>query len=371
MELHKLSQICDNLYDMNLIPLVCISESGRFLHPELEIEYISDNLLKYLLVEADTIVRMLNTGQYMIGYFSMLVEGKRSVFIIGPVNCVGVETMSRFPIEAEGSFREFCSFVYLIMSGVSIKANRIDMKYTHSDSVGISEQTLFQGSLNERRDANLTKDSYQFELNLLRYVRRGDKQKIRWTIKKMPETYQVDIGLDANKYKFVGFMVLLTRDAIHHGVPLDIAFSLSDAMMEHLHSDSFPTNLFEHIAYEFSDLIQTYNQKNMSLIVRQCVEYITSNINHKICLEDLSFYTGKSKNYISSHFKSEMGINISDYILNARIEEAKDLLLFTNHTYQEISSLLSFNSQSYFVHCFKGIVGMTPKEYRLENVVYL
>ena len=57
-------------------------------------------------------------------------------------------------------------------------------------------------------------------------------------------------------------------------------------------------------------------------------------------------------------------MTISEFIMQEKIEEAKRLLILSNHTILEISSLLHFTDQSYFTKTFKKVTGVTPKVYR-------
>ncbi len=59
-----------------------------------------------------------------------------------------------------------------------------------------------------------------------------------------------------------------------------------------------------------------------------------------------------------------MNLTISEFITQEKIEEAKRLLIGSNHTLLEISNLLHFSDQSYFTKSFKKVTGMTPKVYR-------
>ncbi|MBQ1609260.1 MAG: helix-turn-helix domain-containing protein, partial [Lachnospiraceae bacterium] len=63
-------------------------------------------------------------------------------------------------------------------------------------------------------------------------------------------------------------------------------------------------------------------------------------------------------------FKSELGESASDYIRRLKIDKAKNLLRFSEFTMVEISSYLSFSSQSHFIKVFSEECGMTPKKYR-------
>ena len=58
---------------------------------------------------------------------------------------------------------------------------------------------------------------------------------------------------------------------------------------------------------------------------------------------------------------------LADFIQLQRIEEAKNLLRFSDYQISEISTFLAFSSQSYFTSVFKRHTGVTPKKYREAN----
>ena len=62
--------------------------------------------------------------------------------------------------------------------------------------------------------------------------------------------------------------------------------------------------------------------------------------------------------------KAETGIAFSNYVSKTKAEEAANLLTFSEYTDSEISNLLGFSSQSYFIKIFKKYLGVTPKEYK-------
>jgi AraC-like DNA-binding protein len=67
---------------------------------------------------------------------------------------------------------------------------------------------------------------------------------------------------------------------------------------------------------------------------------------------------------LSFLFKKEVGITVSEYIQQTKIDEVKKLLAYSKTPISEICSLLNFNDQSYFTKVFKKVVGITPKQYR-------
>ena len=73
---------------------------------------------------------------------------------------------------------------------------------------------------------------------------------------------------------------------------------------------------------------------------------------------------GKSREYISRLFKSATGRNISDHIVDMRINYACNLLKNSSMDVMEISFECGFDNLSTFYHHFSPRVGMPPKRYR-------
>ena len=71
-----------------------------------------------------------------------------------------------------------------------------------------------------------------------------------------------------------------------------------------------------------------------------------------------------SRSHLSTRFKNEAGMNLTEYIHYIKISEAKHLLAHTNKNLSIISNYLGYSSQSHFTRMFKKIVGVSPIEYR-------
>ena len=69
-------------------------------------------------------------------------------------------------------------------------------------------------------------------------------------------------------------------------------------------------------------------------------------------------------NYLSKRFRTEMGMNLREYINQLRIEEAKRLLLSTNDAVSEIASKVGYANISYFSTVFRKLCGMSPIDWR-------
>lgn len=76
---------------------------------------------------------------------------------------------------------------------------------------------------------------------------------------------------------------------------------------------------------------------------------------------------GVSVNYARQIFKDRYGISISDYILEKRIEKAKELLLTTDYTSKKIAEMAGYTDHRYFYVVFKKKVGETAENFRRKK----
>jgi AraC-like DNA-binding protein len=88
----------------------------------------------------------------------------------------------------------------------------------------------------------------------------------------------------------------------------------------------------------------------------------------KVSLAQLAGALHVTPKYLSTLFNHDMGISISDFMQDVRIDRAKHMLLHTDLDYPEISNLLCFGSQSYFNQVFRKKTGMTPKQFRMSGM---
>jgi AraC-like DNA-binding protein len=61
------------------------------------------------------------------------------------------------------------------------------------------------------------------------------------------------------------------------------------------------------------------------------------------------------------------GIGIKQYILDQRLEAAKNLLLYSDADIGTIATYVGFCDQSHFGKMFKKATGMTPRQYRVTQ----
>ncbi|MCH5325146.1 MAG: AraC family transcriptional regulator [Eubacterium sp.] len=170
------------------------------------------------------------------------------------------------------------------------------------------------------------------------------------------------------KYHLIITVAFITRYCIEGGMEMEHAYNLSDAYIQQI--DRCQTEKDIHAIHR--EMVEDYAHR-MHVIVReklfskpvvQCVDYIYNHLHYKITLKELAKTTGLSESYLSKLFRKEMGVTLSQYISQKRVEAAENLLKYSDFSCVEISDYLCFSSESYFIQVFKAYTKMTPREYR-------
>ncbi|MGF7030780.1 AraC-like DNA-binding protein [Paenibacillus mucilaginosus] len=98
--------------------------------------------------------------------------------------------------------------------------------------------------------------------------------------------------------------------------------------------------------------------------IHRAADYIRANCTEALTLADMAEYAGYSVPYFSRKFHGIIGKTPTAYLLESRVLLAKQMLVSTPWTVKEIASAAGFAQSSYFIHCFKRLVHMTPEQFR-------
>lgn len=114
-----------------------------------------------------------------------------------------------------------------------------------------------------------------------------------------------------------------------------------------------------------------YKRSNLSEdgLVEKIKKYINENIDKKVSLNKLAEEVHVTQNYISTIFKKETGIILTNYITNLKIQKAKEYLQSSRLRIQDISEMLGYSDYRYFCTLFRKETGVTPLEYRSQMLL--
>ncbi|WP_214784775.1 MULTISPECIES: response regulator [unclassified Exiguobacterium] len=98
--------------------------------------------------------------------------------------------------------------------------------------------------------------------------------------------------------------------------------------------------------------------------IAQIGKYIEQHFAEELSLQGMSERFYLSREYISRRFKQQYGVNLSEYVLTIRMNEAKRLLETSRQRIYEVAQAVGFSDDKYFRKVFKKQVGVTPNEFR-------
>ncbi|WP_167859283.1 helix-turn-helix domain-containing protein [Paenibacillus cymbidii] len=101
--------------------------------------------------------------------------------------------------------------------------------------------------------------------------------------------------------------------------------------------------------------------------VSSIIHYIEENFATDLYLEKIAMEVGISSKYVSRMFKEKTGVNLTDYISMYRMTKAKELLVQTNLSINEIAERVGIFSRATFLRIFKKFEGVSPNEFRKSN----
>ncbi|MFP3422319.1 AraC family transcriptional regulator, partial [Bacillus sp. SIMBA_161] len=90
------------------------------------------------------------------------------------------------------------------------------------------------------------------------------------------------------------------------------------------------------------------------------------NYYESISVELLADILACSSRHLSRLFKRQTGSTPIDYMIKLRMEKAKELLLTTEASLQEIAEGIGYADKYYFAKMFKRYTGIPPIRYRTE-----
>ncbi|MDD9269572.1 helix-turn-helix domain-containing protein [Paenibacillus sp. GCM10023248] len=238
------------------------------------------------------------------------------------------------------------------------------MNALESSDVKADFQIIDAGTLSDE----LMHVSYSFsdENSIINCLKAGDKEnlqiKVEEIIKKNKEKH-LPRHLITNLLKEMyntGCRFLIERGLIPHNI------AGNETLFKGDDNEEKKVNLL----LFFDTIIEQTTSRNRDTsneISSVIIKYIEENYHSDLGLEKIAEGMGVSAKYISRIFKEKTGINLVGYISWYRISKAKELLVETDLTINEIVDRVGIYSRTTFIRLFKKYEGTTPNLFRNSN----
>lgn len=242
-----------------------------------------------------------------------------------------------------------------------IKANNLENVFDEKESIRFDIQS---------EDEDIYRHSYVEEKELLEEVRNGNAEAA------LERTWAMDteigkLGQSSVEHwrnMLVVSATLCARAAIEGGLPPYVAYRVSGFYINEGSGTDDIARIMkcrDQAVQELSDLVAKEHKRiHTGSYTRKCKDYVMKHYREKILLSTVAGELGISESYLSRLFKKETGQNISEYIIEVRVERAANLLRYSEESIPRIAEYVHFPSQSYFGKVFKKLRHMTPREYR-------
>lgn len=100
--------------------------------------------------------------------------------------------------------------------------------------------------------------------------------------------------------------------------------------------------------------------------INRAVEYLCENFNREYHLTDVVRVANLSPYHFTRVFKAQTGKTPGDYLLDIRVEKAREMLRTTDQTITEICFQCGFRNLSHFATVFKKKMSVSSSEYRCQ-----
>ncbi len=98
--------------------------------------------------------------------------------------------------------------------------------------------------------------------------------------------------------------------------------------------------------------------------------YCACNYSRQITLDEMSRHVGMNKSAFCTFMRHNVGMTLSEFVNEIRLDVAKEKLLTTDGNIAEIAMVCGFQNVSYFNRLFRKKYGCSPKMIRTEGGIH-
>lgn len=101
--------------------------------------------------------------------------------------------------------------------------------------------------------------------------------------------------------------------------------------------------------------------------VRRAISYIEKNYSKRLTIDSICNEICLSKYYFCKIFKVHTGQTLLGYLNQYRVNESKNLLIYSKLSIESIALTVGFANSLTYIRNFKSVTEMTPSEFRRNN----
>jgi AraC-like DNA-binding protein len=221
------------------------------------------------------------------------------------------------------------------------------------------------------------KDETDAEAAVFLALRSGDEEKIQQRLARLYDASADEWGT----YPLSGFITIvggfsqrLVAEAVKNGAEPNKTYQAEGeflGVIDNVQTKEAALKLTNTLAATLGSLIAAYRKQQKlkeagyTKEVKRVVHYIENNLDdEELKRESIAHALHVNGEWLSRIFHRQVGMTVTDYIADKRLEKAAGLLRNTEITVGDIAGECGYVDQNYFIRIFKRKFGATPGSYR-------
>ena len=227
-----------------------------------------------------------------------------------------------------------------------------------------------------QRQEEFVRADYRAEFRQYNRIKNGEVEAVRDRFKIARKKFEEGRGNLSDDpvrnmvYHLVTAVAVISRMCIDSGLEMDTAYTLGDIYIKRADEAKSVEEVLDITAemqIDYATRMRELKKVNaVSIHIGRSIDYIYDNLQKQITVNELAEREELSPGYFSRLFQKEVGTTVNQFINDAKINTAQNMLRYSDFSILDIAISLGFSSQSAFSSIFKKTTGMTPKVYRDE-----
>ena len=163
---------------------------------------------------------------------------------------------------------------------------------------------------------------------------------------------------------------------VYRALYKDIAETMKNEMLYIVnHKEESPFHLIGHLYLFIDSFVRsststktTGGTRLRDFYIKEAITYIEQNFQNDISIEDIAVSCGLNRSYFGKIFREEMGKSPQEFLISYRMTKATELLKLTRLSTADIGNGVGYPNQLHFSRAFKNVYGISPRQWRNENV---
>lgn len=326
---------------------------------------------------------MLNIAKELmdpLSYGSAFIYQDSIVLLITNDGCENEDWFNDLQVTLDRLLKSILHYLKLSVTiGVGSKVRSLsDLKHSYQDALLAldyrlilgAEKVIFIDDVESPRQEGVRLDELK-EQALIRNLKLGTAEELSDAISHIfDELIGASCTIHEVQVYLLEVVTSILRTAKESGIEMEELFGAGFQ----LHAEIFKFSGLQEAKAWLLDIsltirkhISSSRQHSYKDIVEKALQYTREHYGDpEISLQKLCMQLHISTGYFSGVFKKEIKMTYVQYLMQLRMETAKELLRSSDMKAFEIAERVGFADPNYFSFCFKKQVGVSPKEYRAQ-----